>query len=94
MGLPSHVRLLDASRDDGEDPIDLLAFEIVRVSSLRRGDLVLCTPGDVVPGDGVVVEGSATLSADETRAAIIDGGCAVRRGMTVLRGHVVIRIAG
>ena len=94
MGLPSHVRLLDASRDDGEDPIDLLAFEIVRVSSLRRGDLVLCTPGDIVPGDGVVVEGSATLAVDESNGGIVDGGCAVRRGMTVLNGHLVVRIAG
>lgn len=87
MGLPSHVRLLDASRDH-EDPIDLLAFEIVRVSSLRHGDLVLCTPGDVVPGDGVVVEGSATLTADE----VVDDGCIVQRGLTVLRGHLVVRI--
>jgi cation transport ATPase len=88
MGLPSHVRLLDASRDT-EDAIDLLAFEIVRVSSLRRGDLVLCTPGDIVP-DGVVVEGAATLTADE----VVDGGCEVRGGLMVLRGHLVVRISG
>ena len=34
-------------------------------SELRRGDLVLCEPGDVIPGDGEVVEGVA--SVDESR---------------------------
>ena len=29
--------------------------------ALRRGDLVLCTPGDVIPGDGEVVEGVASV---------------------------------
>src|SRR5438552_5712863 len=36
-------------------------FEIVPASKLRVGDVVICEVGDVIPGDGEVIEGIATV---------------------------------
>src|SRR5579862_5280540 len=36
---------------------DLAHYEVVPSASLTKGDLVLATPGDVIPGDGDVIEG-------------------------------------
>lgn len=33
----------------------------INANELRRGDLVVCEAGDVIPGDGEVVEGIATV---------------------------------
>lgn len=96
MRLPSHVRLLDASRAGDQEPVDKLAFEIALASSLRRGDLVLCVEGDTVPTDGVVVEGRASL-------ALLSGGApepeahehlSVRRGCRLASGYLVVRVTG
>src|SRR5579872_7219935 len=38
-------------------PKDLSRYETVPSSSLQKGDLVIAMPGDVIPGDGDVVEG-------------------------------------
>src|SRR6202012_887980 len=35
--------------------------EVVPASTLRKDDLVLCEPNDVIPGDGEVVEGIASV---------------------------------
>jgi len=35
--------------------------ELVAAPDLRKGDFVLCTPGDVIPGDGEVVTGVASV---------------------------------
>ncbi len=36
-------------------------MQSVPSSTLRVGDLVVCTPGDLIPGDGEVVEGVASV---------------------------------
>src|SRR4051812_14793389 len=36
-------------------------IEEVAASRLRAGDVVLCEPGDIIPGDGEVVEGIASV---------------------------------
>src|SRR5262245_38734637 len=36
-------------------------LEVVPGSSLRSGDIVICDAGDLIPGDGEVVEGIATV---------------------------------
>lgn len=82
MPLSSHVRLLDASGAEYEGPIDKLAFELVLVTRLKPGDLVLCTAGDVVPADGIVVEGTPTAAV----------GPFVRRGMQLPSGYIVLRV--
>ena len=94
MPLPSHVRLLDASRSDDFDPVDRLAFEIALASSLRRGDLVLCVAGDTVPTDGVVVEGRASLSIVSENHADAETceRLRVRRGSRLASGYLVVRV--
>ena len=84
MPMSTHVRLLDASQADYEGPIDKLAFELVLATRLKAGDLVLCTAGDVVPADGVVIEGTASITND---------GHLVRRGTHLASGYIILRVA-
>ena len=99
MPLSTHVRLLDASEPGFEGPIDKLAFEMVLKSRLKAGDLVLCTPGDVVPADGVVVEGIASIAehgSPEGRigsAPLTGPRLRVSRGLRLLSGYLVVRVA-
>jgi potassium-transporting ATPase ATP-binding subunit len=71
----------------------------VAASELRRGDLVLCLPGDVVPGDGDVIEGVASVDESaitgESAPVIRESGgdrSAVTGGTRVLSDYLVIRI--
>ena len=84
MPMSTHVRRLDASEADYDGPIDKLAFELVLASRLKAGDLVLCTAGDVVPADGVIVEGTALIAT---------GRSLVRRGTRLVSGYIVLRVA-
>jgi K+-transporting ATPase ATPase B chain len=66
---------------------------------LRRGDIVLCVPGDVVPGDGDVIEGVASVDESaitgESAPVIRESGgdrSAVTGGTRVLSDYLVIRI--
>jgi K+-transporting ATPase ATPase B chain len=67
---------------------------------LEVGDLVICVPGDVIPGDGEIVEGSATIDESaitgESAPVIRESGgdrTAVTGGTTVLSDRIVIRIS-
>lgn len=97
---PSHVRRLDASDRDDQEPIDKLAFEIVLASSLNDGDLVLCTEGDFVPMDGLVVDGRATIDESPRRSpepsppVITAAGLRIRQGTRLRSGYVVVRVQG
>jgi potassium-transporting ATPase ATP-binding subunit len=95
MPMSTHVRLLDASEADYEGPIDKLAFELVLVTRLKAGDLVLCTAGDVVPADGVVIEGMATIAdGGQTTSPIVTARrLLVRRGTHLASGYIVLRVA-
>src|SRR5487761_2562637 len=44
-----------------DDPTNKIAVLATPASQLRVGDFVICTPGDVIPGDGEVVEGVASV---------------------------------
>lgn len=95
--LPSHVRLLDASRSSHDSPIDKLAYELVSTLQLRRGDLVLCVAGDVLPTDGVAVEadGLAIDGTDGADSSIrMSGGTALRAGARITAGYLVARLSG
>jgi K+-transporting ATPase ATPase B chain len=68
-------------------------------SLLRKGDLVLCEPGDTVPGDGEVVEGVASVDESaitgESAPVIRESGgdrSAVTGGTRVLSDWLVIRV--
>ena len=81
------------------DPFRHEQFEMVAATALRAGDVVLCTPGDVIPGDGEVVEGVASVDESaitgESAPVIRESGgdrSAVTGGTKVLSDFLVIRI--
>jgi K+-transporting ATPase ATPase B chain len=88
----THAKLL-------EDPTDHLSSELVLATRLKRGDHVLCLPGDVIPSDGEVVEGVASVDESaitgESAPVIRESGgdrSAVTGGTKVLSDFLVIRI--
>lgn len=93
----THAKRLDAS-DTGAAP-NILEHEQVPATSLRKGDLVLCTPGDIVPSDGEVVQGVASVDESaitgESAPVIRESGgdrSAVTGGTKVLSDFLIIRI--
>jgi K+-transporting ATPase ATPase B chain len=73
--------------------------EQVAGSALRAGDMVVCDAGDLIPGDGEVVEGIATVDESvitgESAPVIRESGgdrSAVTGGTRVLSDHIKIRI--
>ncbi|MCX2179965.1 potassium-transporting ATPase subunit KdpB [Streptomyces sp. SKN60] len=73
--------------------------ERVPGTELTIGDLVVCEAGDVIPGDGDVVEGVASVDESaitgESAPVIRESGgdrCAVTGGTKVLSDRVVIKI--
>ncbi|MGE4130783.1 MAG: potassium-transporting ATPase subunit KdpB [Bdellovibrionales bacterium] len=71
----------------------------VSATDLEKGDLVVCEAGDVIPGDGEVVEGIATVDESaitgESAPVIRESGgdrSAVTGGTKVISDRIVIRI--
>ncbi|HEY5220370.1 MAG TPA: potassium-transporting ATPase subunit KdpB [Gemmatimonadaceae bacterium] len=82
-----------------DDPTNKIAVLAVPASQLRVGDFVICTPGDVIPGDGEVVEGVASVDESaitgESAPVIRESGgdrSAVTGGTKVLSDYLIIRI--
>jgi K+-transporting ATPase ATPase B chain len=74
-------------------------IEQAPASSLRSGDVVICEAGDMIPGDGEVIEGIATVDESvitgESAPVIRESGgdrSAVTGGTKVLSDQVRIRI--
>jgi K+-transporting ATPase ATPase B chain len=74
-------------------------FETVPASKLRAGDIVLCEPTDVIPGDGEVIEGVATVDESvitgESAPVIRESGgdrSAVTGGTRVLSDQIKVKI--
>ncbi|MGH7997446.1 MAG: potassium-transporting ATPase subunit KdpB, partial [Opitutaceae bacterium] len=74
--------------------------EEIDASLLRKGDLVSVCAGQVIPGDGEVVEGAAAVDESaitgESASVIRESGgdrSAVTGGTTVLSDRIVVRIA-
>lgn len=79
--------------------LDGSAEEQVPGAELRIGDLVVCEAGDIIPGDGDVVEGVASVDESaitgESAPVIRESGgdrSAVTGGTKVLSDRIVIRI--
>lgn len=75
------------------------AEEEVPGSSLRPGDRVVVEAGQVIPGDGDVVEGIATVDESaitgESAPVVRESGgdrCAVTGGTTVLSDRIIVQI--
>ena len=74
-------------------------FEEVAAETLKVGDLVVAEPGDLIPGDGEVVEGVATVDESaitgESAPVIRESGgdrSAVTGGTRVLSDRITVRI--
>ncbi len=74
-------------------------IEAVAATELRHGDMVLCEPGDTIPGDGEVTEGIASVDESaitgESAPVIRESGgdrSAVTGGTRVLSDWIKIRI--
>ncbi|MER5551740.1 potassium-transporting ATPase subunit KdpB [Streptomyces sp. NPDC002793] len=83
-----------ARRLNGHDEVE------VPGALLRVGDLVVCEAGDIIPGDGDVVEGVASVDESaitgESAPVIRESGgdrSAVTGGTKVLSDRIVVRIA-
>src|SRR5262245_34339581 len=75
------------------------ATEQVTSSNLRAGDVVLCDAGDLIPGDGEVIDGIATVDESvitgESAPVIRESGgdrSAVTGGTKVLSDQIKIKI--
>ncbi|WP_305091993.1 potassium-transporting ATPase subunit KdpB [Prescottella sp. R16] len=75
------------------------AVEEVSASTLRVGDTVVVEAGQVIPGDGDVIDGIATVDESaitgESAPVVRESGgdrCAVTGGTTVLSDRIVVRI--
>ncbi|HTW63920.1 MAG TPA: potassium-transporting ATPase subunit KdpB [Bryobacteraceae bacterium] len=74
-------------------------IEEVTASALRAGDTVCCDAGELIPGDGEVIEGIATVDESvitgESAPVIRESGgdrSAVTGGTRVLSDHIKVRI--
>ena len=73
--------------------------ELVYATELRKGDIVVCETGDIIPSDGEVIEGIASVDESaitgESAPVIRESGgdrSAVTGGTKVLSDRIVIRI--
>src|SRR6202166_133502 len=80
-------------------PDNYEVYEGASAEDLRAGDLVVCTAGDIIPGDGDVIEGIASVNeaaiTGESAPVIRESGgdrSAVTGGTTVISDRIVIRI--
>lgn len=74
-------------------------YEGVSADQLEAGDLVLCEADDIIPGDGDVIEGIASVNeaavTGESAPVIRESGgdrSAVTGGTTVISDRIVVRI--
>jgi K+-transporting ATPase ATPase B chain len=75
-------------------------YQSVNAVDLRVGDVVLVEAGDVIPGDGEIIEGLASVNESaitgESAPVIREAGgdrSAVTGGTTVLSDHIKVRIS-
>ena len=73
--------------------------ELVAAPELRRGDRVVCEAGDIIPGDGDVIDGVASVDESaitgESAPVIRESGgdrSSVTGGTTVLSDRIVVEI--
>jgi K+-transporting ATPase ATPase B chain len=82
------------------EDISDLHEEMVAAGELQRGDIVWVEAGELIPGDGDVIEGAASVDESaitgESAPVIREAGgdrCAVTGGTKVLSDRIVVRIS-
>ena len=81
------------------DPSNKILYDRVHATELRAGDVILCAAGDVIAGDGEVIEGVASVDESaitgESAPVIRESGgdrSAVTGGTRVLSDWLVVRV--
>jgi K+-transporting ATPase ATPase B chain len=89
----------DQDRRVGQTLTSSGKIEEVTASALRAGDVVTCDAGELIPGDGEVIDGIATVDESvitgESAPVIRESGgdrSAVTGGTRVLSDHIKVRI--
>jgi K+-transporting ATPase ATPase B chain len=79
--------------------VDEVKFTLVPADQLRRGDLVVAEAGDLIPGDGDVIKGIATVDESsitgESASVIRESGgdrSAVTGGTRVVSDRIIVQI--
>lgn len=74
-------------------------LKIVPSSQLKKGDIFLCEPGDIIPSDGEIIEGLATIDESaitgESAPVIREAGgdkSSVTGGTKVLSDHIKVKV--
>ena len=74
--------------------------EIVLATDLRKGDIVICDAGEIIPADGDVIEGIASVDESaitgESAPVIRESGgdrCAVTGGTKVISDRIKIKVS-
>ncbi|MFN8361182.1 MAG: potassium-transporting ATPase subunit KdpB [Candidatus Kapaibacterium sp.] len=82
-----------------ETPARLENGKIVSSSELRKGDIVICEAGDVIPTDGEIIQGLATIDESaitgESAPVIRESGgdkSSVTGGTKVLSDRIVVKV--
>jgi len=93
---PASGIVVESSLDKGRGAV---ATVLVQNGVLRKGDLVLVTAGEVIPGDGEVIEGVASVDESaitgESAPVIRESGgdrSAVTGGTRVISDRIVVRV--
>src|SRR5262245_641033 len=80
-------------------PDNYEVYQGVLAEDLQAGDLVICEAGDIIPGDGEVIEGIASVNeaaiTGESAPVIRESGgdrSAVTGGTSVISDRIVVRI--
>lgn len=75
-------------------------IKIISSSSLRKGDIFVCDPGDIIPADGEIVQGLASIDESaitgESAPVIREAGgdkSSVVGGTKVLSDHIKVRVS-
>ncbi|HEY7461182.1 MAG TPA: potassium-transporting ATPase subunit KdpB [Gemmatimonadota bacterium] len=81
------------------EPGNKLDFESVNADELRKDDVILCTPGDLIGADGEVIEGVASVDESaitgESAPVIREAGgdrSSVTGGTRVLSDWLIVRV--
>jgi len=82
-----------------ETPARLENGKVVSSSELRKGDIVICEAGDVIPTDGEIIQGLATIDESaitgESAPVIRESGgdkSSVTGGTKVLSDRIVVKV--
>jgi len=93
-------KTVNARRRIAENRSGTGAWELIPSSELRIGDVVECTAGDIIPGDGEVIEGIASVDESaitgESAPVIRESGgdrSAVTGGTRIISDRIVICIS-